>query len=98
MTINIPSDEIGREAFLIEAPSALVRGCAHLHAVTAGGKARLDHTIDTYQALTSQCIDLQCVPHVRIQKLEDGMHCTHLPMSCQDERLQRRMRPQPITK
>lgn len=72
----LPSDEISREALHVETPEVFIGSSTDVHAVSAGCEASLNHAISIDEALTSQSIDLKGVPHVRIQKLVNWMHCT----------------------
>ena len=76
----IPSNEISREAFHVKPPGVFVGRSADLHAVSAGCEAGFDDAVAIDETLPCQCIDLQSVSHVRIQKLENRMHCAQLPM------------------
>ena len=92
---GVPSDEIGGEALLVEAPELPVGEGAHLHAVAAGGEAGLDDAVAVDEDLPRQRVDLERVPHVRLEQLEDGVHRAQLPVRRDDERLHARVRPQP---
>lgn len=73
---DLPADEISGEALHVEAPEVFVSRRADLHAVTARSEAALNDSICINQTLASQGVDLQSVPHMRIQKLEYRMHRT----------------------
>lgn len=91
----LPADEVGREALQVEPPVVTVVSSADLAGDRAGGEAGLDHSVGVDEALPCKRVDLERVPHVRVQELEDGVHCAHMPVRRQDERLHCCMRPQP---
>jgi hypothetical protein len=91
----MPADEVSREALKVEAPVVSVVGSADLAGDRARREARLDDAVRAYQALPCKCVDLQRVPHVGVQELEDWVHCAHSSMCSQDERFHYSMCPQP---
>lgn len=93
--VNVPSNEIGGEALLVEPPVIAVGGGAHLHTVPSRGEARLDDAVAVDEDLACDGIDLQGVPHVRLQKLVDRVHRAQLPMRSDNEWFYTRMGLQP---
>ena len=91
----MPADEVRREALKVEPPVVAVVCSADLAGDRARGEAGFDHAIRADQALPGKRIDLQRVPHVGVQQLEDWVHCAHSPLRCQDEWLHNSMCPQP---
>jgi len=92
----MPADEVRREALKVEPPVVAVVCSADLAGDRARGEAGFDHAIRADQALPGKRIDLQRVPHVGVQQLEDWVHCAHSPLRCQDEWLHNSMCPQPV--
>jgi hypothetical protein len=94
---GMPVDEVCREALEVEPPVVAVVSSADLTGDRTRGEAGLNDAVRADQALPCKSVDLQRVPHVGMQELEDWVHCTHSPMRCQDEWFHYSMCPQPVS-